>query len=162
MNQNLLEAIRLRAVGESESSRQLLLDLVAAQPDDPLILYQCAWTHDAMGLEREAVNFYERAIEAGLGDEDLAGALLGLGSTLRGLGEFGRAVAILEKGAKLFPSHRPIRIFLAMAHYNANRSKEAVSGLLKLLLEASEDPAIAGYRKAILQYAEDLDRIGER
>jgi tetratricopeptide (TPR) repeat protein len=85
MDQKLKEAIRLRTLGQTEAAKQILLELVSAKPNHPIILYQCAWTHDAMGLEREAVGFYERAITNGLEGNDLAGAYLGLGSTLRGL-----------------------------------------------------------------------------
>ena len=92
MNSRLEEAIQLREAGKLEQARVLLLDLVAAHPDNPTINYQCAWSHDALGLEREAVPFYERAIALGLRGEDLAGALLGLGSTYRCLGEYHKAI----------------------------------------------------------------------
>src|SRR5262249_42654728 len=73
MEEQLSVAIGLRQEGRVEESRELLLKLVAAHPVDPVVNYQCAWSHDALGLEREAVPFYERAIAGGLAGEELAG-----------------------------------------------------------------------------------------
>ncbi len=162
MNDKLGEAIQLRASGNTEASRNILLRLVSDHPNDPEILYQCAWTHDAMGLEREAIGFYDRAIEQGLKGDDLAGAYLGLGSTLRGLGEYARALDVLQRGITEFPKKNSIRIFFAMALYNAQRSKEAVSELLKIVAETSSDKDVTNFNRAILLYAQDLDRIWER
>src|SRR5262245_56086390 len=106
MNDHLSEAIGLREAGKLEQARALLLELVASHPNDPTINYQCAWSHDVLGLEREAVPFYERAIELGLRGDELAGALLGLGSTYRCLGEYHRAVETLSAGAAQFPDQR--------------------------------------------------------
>jgi predicted Zn-dependent protease len=86
MRDRLQEAIELRSTGQAEEARSILLDLVAASPDDAQINYQAAWVHDTLGREHEAVPFYVRAIEQGLPDTDLEGALLGLGSTYRTLG----------------------------------------------------------------------------
>ena len=83
----LQRAIHLREAGHAEEARKILLDLVAAAPNDPQVNYQTAWVHDNLGLEREAVPFYAQAIEQGLSGADLEGALLGLGSTYRALGD---------------------------------------------------------------------------
>lgn len=161
MDDQLREAIRLRAAGDAGASKEILLGLVSNRPNDAVILYQCAWTHDAMGLERDAVRFYERAIEHGLEGDDLAGAYLGLGSTLRGLGQYARALEILEKGITQFPTKNSLRIFFAMALYNNGRAKEAVSSLLTILAETSSDKEVTNFRRAVLLYAEDLDRVWE-
>jgi predicted Zn-dependent protease len=83
-----------------------------------------------------------------------------LGSTLRGLGQYPKALTTLEKGVESFPKHKALKIFLAMAHYNNGQAKDAVSSLLTLLTEMN-DPSIAEFKRAILFYAEDLDRITE-
>jgi tetratricopeptide (TPR) repeat protein len=160
MNDKLKEAIRLREKGKGEASRKILLELADEHPKDAEILYQCAWTHDGLGLEKEAVEFYERAIANGLEGDDLAGAYLGLGSTLRGLGQYPKAVETLENGAQKFPKHKALKTFLAMAQYNNGQAKESVSNLLTLLAETN-DPSIAEFKRAILFYAEDLDRVSE-
>ena len=93
MRNELERAVYLRENGRTGEARELLLTLVAERPDDPQVNYQCAWVHDLLGREHEAVPFYERAIEEGLTGGDLEGAMLGLGSTYRALGVYQRAVA---------------------------------------------------------------------
>ena len=65
MSDTLERAIRLREAGELEEARAVLLKLLWRNPQDPAVNYQCAWTHDRMVLEREAIPFYERAIKGG-------------------------------------------------------------------------------------------------
>jgi tetratricopeptide (TPR) repeat protein len=158
MEDQLALAIRLRQDGRVEESRELLLKLVAAHPDDPVVNYQCAWSHDTLGLEREAVPFYERAIAGGLLGADLAGALLGLGSTYRCLGQYQLAIDALRRGIAEFPNDRSFEVFLAMALYNAGQHAEAAERLLRALAETTADDSIRRYQRAILFYADKLDQ----
>jgi tetratricopeptide (TPR) repeat protein len=157
MNSRVAEVIRLREAGKLEEARLLALELVAEQPDDPAVNYHCAWCHDVLGLERDAVPFYERAIALGLRGEDLEGALLGLGSTYRGLGEYRNAIETLGKGAAQFPDQRSFEVFLAMALYNTGAHAQAMERLLKALAETSSDASIQRYKRAILFYSDKLD-----
>ena len=157
MRNELGRAVYLRENGRAEEARELLLKLVAEKPDDPQINYQCAWVHDLLGRELEAVPFYERAIEVGLTGEDLEGAMLGLGSTYRALGEYERAVETLRGGTTRFPNSRAMQVFLAMALYNTGECREAVELLLRNLAETTGDEGISAYNRAILFYAGRLD-----
>jgi tetratricopeptide (TPR) repeat protein len=91
-------ARQLRQAGQHEEARQSLVALLGATPDDPVLNYEAACAHDYLGLEREAVPFYERAIANGLTGEPLQGALLGLGSTYRALGDYEKAMATFRLG----------------------------------------------------------------
>jgi tetratricopeptide (TPR) repeat protein len=157
VSEDLTRAIRLRKEGRAEEARAILLELVAEKPDDPQVRYQCAWIHDSLGREREAVPFYERAIAGGLSGRDLEGALVGLGSTYRSLGEYGRAVETLREGVARFPESRAMEVFLAMALYNVGEHREATESLLRILAETSADRGISAYKEAILFYAGRLD-----
>ncbi|MEE1807394.1 tetratricopeptide repeat protein [Streptomyces sp. BE133] len=153
----LAAAVRLRTDGRPEEARQQLLSLSAAFPADPEVAYQTAWVHDVLGLEAEAVPFYERCLDGtGLSDEDRRGALLGLGSTHRVLGQYERAVEVLRSGVERFPDAGALRTFLAMALYNTGEHHESVQLLLRLLAATSEDPHVRQYRRAIEHYAQDL------
>jgi hypothetical protein len=62
MRDRLAEAIQLRETGRAkqdqailEEARTLLLELVAAYPDDAEITFQTAVVHDNLGLERESI-----------------------------------------------------------------------------------------------------------
>lgn len=159
MNPVIDQIIALRKEGKLAEAITLAKKLVADEPNSPIAHYQCAWCHDSAGLEREAVPYYEKAIELGLAPEDdLAGALLGLGSTYRTLGQYEKAAATLAKGMQQFPTDRSFPVFLSMACYNLGRHHEAMTLLLQNLAETSSDPTISAYQKAILFYANDLDK----
>ncbi|MEV5971395.1 tetratricopeptide repeat protein [Streptomyces sp. NPDC051921] len=162
---SLAEAVALRGAGHREEARDRLVALAERLPDDAEVAYQTAWAHDVLGLEAEAVPYYERALAArtahgGLTSEDRRGALLGLGSTYRTLGRYEAAVATLRRGTEEFPEDGALRAFLAMALYNTGEHHDAVRLLLRLLAETSDDPHVRQYHEAIAHYAEDLDRIG--
>ncbi|MFF2777225.1 tetratricopeptide repeat protein [Streptomyces sp. NPDC058052] len=157
----LSEAVALRAGGGKEEARRRLAALAALLPGDAEVAYQAAWAHDVLGLEAEAVPYYETALAgAGLTDDDRRGALLGLGSTYRTLGRYEDAVTLLERAAAEFPEDGALRTFLAMALYNTGRHHDSARLLLNLLATTSEDPSVRRYRAAIEHYAQDLDAIG--
>ncbi|MFD3652100.1 tetratricopeptide repeat protein [Streptomyces sp. NPDC058620] len=154
----LAEAVRLRVDGRPEQARERLLALTAAFPEAADVAYQTAWVHDVLGLETEAVPYYERGLQLpGLTREERRGALLGLGSTYRVLGRYGQAVETLRRGVSEFPEDGALRSFLAMALYNVNEHQEAMEILLRLVATTSTDPYVARYRPAIEHYAADLD-----
>lgn len=155
------DALRLRAEERYEESREVILALLEADPEDALLLYQAAWAHDVMGRETEAVPYYEEAIARGLPEEELRGALLGLGSTYRTIGRYDQAVATLRRGAERFPEDGAFRVFLAMALYNTGAAREGMTLLLEELARSSEDPQIQRYRRAIAFYAPRLDEVWE-
>jgi tetratricopeptide (TPR) repeat protein len=154
----LAEAVALRETGHAEEARRLLMALHEETPDDPVVNLQCAWAHDSLGLEAEAVPFYERAIQLGLEGDDSRHALLGLGSTYRTLGRYEEALATLTQGVEEFPDDHSMQVFQAMALYNNMRAKEACELLLRIVSETTGDDEIASYRRAIDIYSADLDR----
>jgi predicted Zn-dependent protease len=157
-DQRLARAVELRERGELEAARQLLLELRAELPDDAQVAVQTAWVHDSMGLEEEAVEHYRAAIAGDLADEELRGALLGLGSTYRALGRDAESDRTLREGIERFPGFRPLRVFHALTAYSLGDSREAVQELIEVLLESTTDPNILRYRRSLAAYAEDLDR----
>lgn len=164
MRERLAEAIKLREEGRAkqdqvilEKARALLLDLIAAFPDDAEITFQTAVAHDNLGYERESIPFYVRALDLGLSGPDLERALLGLGSTYRGLGEYQKAVETLRRGVREFPHNRALQIFLAMALYNAGQHKEAMELVLTNLLDTTSDEKLQYYKRPLQYYATHLD-----
>lgn len=154
----LAEAVLARETGRDEQARQMLLELQRDSPEDAAVNLQCAWVHDKLGLEAEAVPFYEKALEVGLDGKDLQDALLGLGSTYRALGRYEESVQILDRGVTNFPDDPAMKVFKAMALYNEGRAKEACELLLTVIASTDQPEPIARYRSAIADYASDLDR----
>jgi tetratricopeptide (TPR) repeat protein len=88
--------------------------------------------------------------------EDLQGALLGLGSTYRTLGEYEKAESTLRLGLDKFPDAKEFIVFLAMTLYNLKQHHEAMSALLRLIADDVE--GVKPYQRAIRLYADDLDK----
>jgi tetratricopeptide (TPR) repeat protein len=156
----LAAAVARRAGGDPQGARDDLLALATAHPDDVRVAYQTAWVHDLLGLEADAVGFYERALAAdGLDPGDRLGAFVGLGSTYRVLGRIADADRTLRRGLAEFPGDGALAVFAAMTAHNAGDSAAAVAALLKLLAATSDDPSVRAYRRAIDYYADHLDEF---
>ncbi len=159
MNDKLAQAIEHRTAKRYDEAKVLFAALYAANPDDPLLNYHYAWLHDSMGEEGAAVPFYERAIAGGLQDADLRGAMLGLGSTYRTLGEYQKSADMLRRGMFRFPEAGEFPVFLAMALYNTGEHAEAMELLLKVIADTADDDGIQNFGRAILFYSDKLDEV---
>ena len=155
----LESAIRLREIGGCQEADSLLSRVLEETSDDAEANHQMAWLYDVQGREREAVPFYERAVAGDLPAEERCGALLGLGSTYRALGEYPEAGEVLRRGVSEFPADRAMRTFLALALYNFGEHRQAVDLLLKHLVETTSDPGIRSYEKALRFYTGRLDEV---
>ena len=157
--EKLIRALELRKDNKKKESNQLLLKIVEEYPDNAYVNYQCAWSFDVLGEESKAVPFYERAIKLGLSGQDLEGAILGLGSTYRTLGEYEKSKNTFLNGIELFPNNRAIQVFYSMTLYNLNDHRKAMEILLKCLLDTTTDSEILSYKKAINFYSDKLDEV---
>ena len=154
--ENLLKkAVQLRNGKKFAESRQILLRLTNYTQSSE-ILYQCACTHDAMGVETEAVPYYEKAIELGLEEESLRGAYIGLGSTYRCIGEYERAIATLEAGLERYPDDDAMKVFLSLAKYNVQSHEDAMKLLLNVVVKTE---GVKNYEKAITFYKDRLHEV---
>ncbi|KAB7672083.1 tetratricopeptide repeat protein [Bacillus sp. B1-b2] len=157
MNDKLNKAIDLRKNGNLKESNEVLSVLVREFPEDALYNYQYAWSFDILGEEEKAVPYYENAIKIGLPSKDMEGAILGLGSTYRALGEYESSKDILLKGIELFPTNQAIQVFYSMTLYNLKEHSKAMELLLKCLINTTNDKEILSYKKALNFYSDKLD-----
>ncbi|PGE58007.1 hypothetical protein COM69_29800 [Bacillus toyonensis] len=155
MEHLLKQAIKLRNEKKYAQSREILIGLTNFTKDAE-VLYQCAWIHDVMGLETEAVPYYEQAIAHGLDGESLCGAYIGLGSTYRCIGEYEKAIVVLEAGVKKFPENDPMRVFLSLAKYNVNEHESAMKLLLETVVKVDE---VKEFERAISFYKDHLNEV---
>ena len=159
MRKKLDLAINLRNAGRKKESNELLVKLVEKFPSDAFINYQCAWSFDLLGNESAAVPFYENAINLGLSGKELEGALVGLGSTYRTLGEYEKSKQVLLKGMDLFPNNKAIQVFYSLTLYNLKDHDYAMELLLTCLIDTSSDKEILNYKKALNFYSDKLNEI---
>lgn len=151
--QALNEIKELRSAGRMDEAIGLARKLQEAHPSDATVSYQCASTYDRAGEEREAVAYYERALQQGLSGRERRGALLGLGSTYRNIGELERSRETFLKGLAEFDNGREFQVFLALTLFDLDECAEATQILLQNLAETTQDPHLKTYRRALLHYA---------
>lgn len=125
-------------------------------PNVAEINYQLAWTCDVLGREAEALPYYEKAVALGLPENELSGALIGLGSTLRNLGQLERSAEVLRSGQAQFPDNREFDAFLALTLHDLGRHGEALKLTLEALCDTTEDPGLTAYQRALRFYAGKL------
>jgi len=155
--EKLDEAIELRKNKKPEEAMVILKALLQENPNDADLNYQIAWICDFMGHESEAAPYYEKALSLGL-KEGRLGAMLGLGSTYRCLGEYEKSLKVFDQAVSEFPNERPLKVFRALTLYNLGRAEESVSQLLIQLLDTTSDPAIKGYEGALRFYSDKLNQ----
>ena len=95
---NMEQAVRWRQEGKVQEAIELLQEITVQEPENANVWYQLAWAHDSLGLEREAVPHYEKALSLGLSDEDRAGAISGWAAHIERLDSMSRQRFGLKKG----------------------------------------------------------------
>lgn len=158
MRNMLNKAIELRESGNLKEANSILLKLVSKYPEDAIVNYQCAWSFDVLGLEKEAVAYYEKAINIGLDENDMKEAYLGLASTYRTIGQYKKSKELLLEAIEKFDNNS-LRVFLSMTLYNLGEHNEAMKILLKIVADTSSDDSIKLYKKAIDFYSDKLDEL---
>jgi tetratricopeptide (TPR) repeat protein len=111
-----------------------------------------AFAYDRDGYEAEAIPHYERAIAAGLPDELLRKAMLGLGSSLRNVDRTDDSLRVLEDAFERFPDDQALPVFLAFSLWTAGQRGQAFALLARRLGDGT------GYERAIGEYAAEIER----
>ncbi len=145
-----------RAHGQSREILPRLKALDERHPNVAEINYQLAWSCEVLDRGAEAVPYYEKAIALGLAPNELSGALLGLGSTLRMLGQLDRSAEVLRSGQLQFPDNPEFAVFLALTLHAQGQAGAALRLTLETLCATSEDPGITAYQRAIRHAAAKL------
>lgn len=152
------QSIKLRQQGRYDESRSLLHKLVNDKKLAAKAHLQIAWSYDNEGKESDAIEHYKLALFGPISADERFDALFGLASTYRSLGEYDAALSYFDQTLAEYPQSIEAKPFYAMCLYNIGRHKEAVSLLLELLVNTTNEDSIKDYQKAILLYAKDLDK----
>jgi len=153
MKRELQRAVQLRKRGRLNAAIKLLVQLQKRNPMNPNVHYELASAYDISGQERKAVGPYTRSLKLGLRKSERKSAYLGLGSTLRCLGELKTSKEVLVKGIREFPTDRPLRVFLALTERDLRNFKAAFKILMIELIETTRSADIASYKRALFRYA---------
>ena len=145
-----------RAHGQSKEIIPRLKSLDERYPNIAEINFQIAWSCDVLGLAADALPYYEKAVALGLPPNELSGALLGLGNTLRALGQQARAVEVLRSGKAQFSENREFDVFIALALHDLGQHSAAMQLMVETLCDTTEDPGLTAYQRAIRYAAAKL------
>ncbi|MSU46267.1 MAG: tetratricopeptide repeat protein [Lacunisphaera sp.] len=145
-----------RAHGQLEEILPRLKSLDKSHPNVAQINHQLAWTCDVLDRAKDALPYYEKAVALGLPPNELSGALLGLGSTLRNLGKHERSAEVLRSGKIQFPESSEFDVFLALTFYQQGKHAEAMQLVLNTLCATTDDPGLTAYQRAIRHAATKL------
>nr|WP_237458349.1 tetratricopeptide repeat protein [Pontibacillus yanchengensis] len=132
--------------------------MVETSPDHAETNFYCAVSHDALGMEREAIPYYENALSNDIDGELREKTYVQLGSSFRCIGDYSHAKTTLEKGVEEFPDNSAIKAFLALTLHNLNEDENALTMLLNLLSTSSSDPWITKYKTALEFYSDNLEK----
>lgn len=153
---DLNEIVKLREAGSLEDALLRMKEIYINNSENPDYNYQLAVCNDVLGKEQEAIPLYEKAIELGIKNE-IENVYVGLGSSYRAVGKYEKALEIFNKAEKLFPDNTVIKVFKSITLCNCGNSDLAVSNLIKILLENTNNCDIKKYEKALLYYSDHLD-----
>ena len=161
VEETISQAKELRSEDKLEESLALLENLLIEHSANPQVLFELGGAHDVLGVELDAIPYYEQAIEEGLSGDDLAECLICLGSCHRAIGQFQEAVDVLEAYVERFPDQNAGLPFLAIAYYSNGQYEDAVRLLLDLILDTTSDEEILAFSDPIDYYKDNLDEVFE-
>ncbi len=137
---------------EPDAALSAMKQLIDERTDaDPDALYEWASVHDFVGREAEAIPLYRAALEAGLSGNREPQAVIQLASSLRNVGDFDAAIALLQDRLPNSVTGAAAQAFLALVLFDAGRPGHALHTALLALA-----PTLPLYGRAISAYADRL------
>jgi hypothetical protein len=142
--------------GLDDAARIAAIDQLAAElgPEHPVALFERAGARDSAGREREAEPLYRAALEAGLDPERRTRAVIQLASTIRNLGRYDQALAMLREeyeATRGGPLADEAAAFYALALASSGDARLAASIALTALA-----PHLTRYTRSVAGYAAEL------
>lgn len=104
--------LRLSAEGRHAEAIAQYEAALAAQPDDPKVLFALGNTAHALGLAAPAEQFFRRVLAL---EPERREALVNLANLLRGMGQFDAAIALLEPALAREPESPELQLTLGSA-----------------------------------------------
>lgn len=132
------------------------IDALAAErgSDDARAVFERAGARDSAGREAEAVELYRRALSLGLDEEHRPQCVIQLASSLRNVGEFDEALAVIRAEESRSPDG-PYRDAIATVHAlilaSAGRPAHGLSVALLALV-----PHLPRYNRSMTAYAHEI------
>ncbi|MBO9627620.1 MAG: tetratricopeptide repeat protein [Microbacterium sp.] len=132
------------------------IDAIAAErgDDDARAVFERAGARDSAGREAEAAVLYRRALDLGLDEDHRAQAVIQLASTLRNLGEYDEALALVEEEQERSVDG-PYRDAVAVVHALVLASSGKPARGLSIAILALV-PHLPRYHRSMTAYAREI------
>jgi tetratricopeptide (TPR) repeat protein len=145
-------------VGEVTIAR---IDALAAErgANDARAEFERGGARDSAGRPAEAVALYRRALELGLDDEHRPQCAIQLASSLRNLGEYDEALAVIraeEQHASVGPYRDAVSTVHALILASAGRPAQGLSVALLALV-----PHLPRYHRSMTAYAHEIAELDD-
>lgn len=160
MEELLKTALEIRRSGNLKESNILLNELVSEYPDHALLHYECAWSHDIMSQEEEAIHFYEQALELGLSGLEAVNAYARIGLMYRLRGRLADSEKILMTGISKYwdaEGNGLLKALYAFTMYDMKKTGDAIRWMTEALLASSVDQGIMNNRKMLQYLGSNMD-----
>lgn len=133
-----------------------LRSVYAQHADDARVLYELGGAYDTAGDEATAVDFYRRALGAGLDGDVRRRCLLQYGSTLRNLDRFDDSLDVFALARREFPESIALRVFEAISLHAAGRVNASLGALLDIVADHVDAAELERYKPAVRGNADHL------
>ena len=150
------ELTEVWAMTDAAERLRVVEQLMADQPGDPRLVFEYASALDAADDPARALPDYEAALGGGLREPHRHRAQIQGASTLRLLGDHGRALRLLDEVAVTHPGNAAAAAFRALVLSDVGRSTEAAADLVDALVDHVADDDVAAYRHSLHRYAGEL------
>ncbi|MEM7469067.1 MAG: tetratricopeptide repeat protein, partial [Pseudomonadota bacterium] len=144
-------AANTHAKGKIEDARKTFEDLLAENPDNPVVLNNLAWIYHELGDER-SLSYAERANKLSPGNAEIIDTY---GWILLGNGKIERAIRLISEAVNKAPDNPDIRFHYAKALVEVGQENQAVEELSRILGEGKKQFASMTEAEALLQSLQD-------
>lgn len=134
---------------------ELFKRLCDSCPTDAARLFELASAYDWTAREADAIPLYERAIASGLDADRDRRARIHYGSSLRNVGRYADAVAVLEEAHRRYPDSVAVDCFLTLALADAGKSAAAAVAAFRAAIHDG-DSDLDEYRRALTRNGADM------
>jgi len=117
-----------------------------------------AYELDAKGREEDAIPWYQKALRAGVPENELKHALIGLASSLRNVGQPAKARRVIERARRVFKADPAVEAFYALILRDLGDCDKALRVLGQAYLAHVQDERLLAYHSPLSRKLNALTR----
>lgn len=159
--EKLSKAVNCSLAGKHKTAIRLF-NTIIEQDRRSVVFMEAGFAFDRAGREEKAVEFYNKALKAGVPEKYLPDVYFCLASSYRNIAKIAAARRVLRVAKKNFREHVMFDIMWALTDYDQGRERKALSGLLALIAAHLEQSSLDPYRWFMRREARRIARTPSR